>query len=200
MSLTLQDQIVSEYWDVVGMDGRAIKYRHKAKDIADRYGFRSLVAMRAQIDLRHGWTDVTCSDCGKPRIFSNREELQRHWNHPGRCPACTAMMFERGRQARQVLDEAKPQPNTVTQHRTSTMPYREYLKTEEWEVRRQAALRRADYRCQVCNAPRSARLNVHHRTYERRGIELESDLTVLCEDCHSLFHEHGKLAKEHAHV
>jgi hypothetical protein len=31
-------------------------------------------------------------------------------------------------------------------------------------------------------------LNVHHRTYERRGYELPEDLTVLCVACHTAVH------------
>ena len=73
------------------------------------------------------------------------------------------------------------------------MPYREYLLTPEWQERRKARLKAARYRCQVCNAG-DRRLNVHHRTYKRRGDEEPRDLIVLCEDCHHLFHRNGSLA------
>lgn len=72
------------------------------------------------------------------------------------------------------------------------MPYDAYLRSEWWMCVRKAALERAGHRCQVCNA--SERLNVHHRTYEARGCESLDDLTVLCRDCHGLFHEHRVLA------
>lgn len=65
------------------------------------------------------------------------------------------------------------------------MNYQAYLKTIAWKERRTAALRRAGYRCQVCNG--SDRLEVHHRTYERIGQEDPADLTVLCHECHELF-------------
>lgn len=65
--------------------------------------------------------------------------------------------------------------------------YGAYLRSSAWRVRRDAALARALSRCQVCNGDQG--LNVHHRTYERIGRELESDLTVLCRSCHELFHE-----------
>jgi hypothetical protein len=68
------------------------------------------------------------------------------------------------------------------------MPYREYLRTPEWQARRAAALHAASHRCQVCNT--TGDLDVHHRTYERRGAELDEDLTVLCRPCHYVFHEH----------
>jgi hypothetical protein len=67
------------------------------------------------------------------------------------------------------------------------LPYAEYLKTPHWQRLRERALVSAGYRCQVCNSGQGP-LNVHHRTYERRGRELPSDLIVLCEKCHSLFH------------
>ncbi len=76
---------------------------------------------------------------------------------------------------------------------TRTMPYREYLQTSEWQAARMQALRRADYRCQVCN--RSGPLEVHHRTYERRGREAPQDLIVLCDRCHEVFHLHRRLPK-----
>ena len=66
------------------------------------------------------------------------------------------------------------------------MPYELYLQTPEWQTRRQEALERAENHCQVCYGSDS--LDVHHRTYERRGSERPGDLTVLCRHCHSLFH------------
>jgi HNH endonuclease len=71
-------------------------------------------------------------------------------------------------------------------------PYDEYLQTCEWYETRAAARVRAGERCQVCN--RSGPLDVHHRTYERRGQEREDDLTVLCRECHELFHRYGRLS------
>jgi hypothetical protein len=75
-----------------------------------------------------------------------------------------------------------------------TMPYADYLLTPHWQNMRQGALERAQYRCQVCNASKS--LHAHHRTYERRGHENQEDLIVLCENCHKLFHDNGKLVTE----
>jgi hypothetical protein len=69
------------------------------------------------------------------------------------------------------------------------MPYDEYLLTPEWRDRRLAALARAGYRCQLCYS--AGPLDVHHRTYERRGEELDSDLIALCRDCHR--DHHGRL-------
>lgn len=71
--------------------------------------------------------------------------------------------------------------------------YAAYLESNAWKRMRAVMLEKAGGRCQVCN--RDRRLNVHHRTYERIGNEIPDDLIVLCEPCHKLFHENGRLAK-----
>jgi hypothetical protein len=72
------------------------------------------------------------------------------------------------------------------------MPYEEYLQTPHWKRKREERLRAVGYRCQLCNRPASkVILDVHHRTYERRGEERDEDLTVLCRECHYRHHEHG---------
>lgn len=74
-----------------------------------------------------------------------------------------------------------------------TMPYREYLNTPEWQDRRKRHLKSVGYKCQVCNS--GGIIDIHHRTYDRRGNEGYRDLIALCRDCHSLFHKEGKLSK-----
>ena len=69
----------------------------------------------------------------------------------------------------------------------ATCPYDEYLGTIEWEHKRQAALARAGHRCRLCNA--AGALEVHHRTYDRRGHEDPDDLIVLCNRCHGRHHK-----------
>ena len=75
------------------------------------------------------------------------------------------------------------------------LPYAQYLKTEHWQKQRKGALARARGHCQVCRAQR-VQLEVHHNTYERLGCEQEDDLLVLCDGCHALFSEGGRLAGE----
>lgn len=69
--------------------------------------------------------------------------------------------------------------------------YDEYLESDHWQHVRQGALARALHRCVVCNSDKS--LHVHHRNYARLGNERLDDLTVLCAECHGLFHKHGKI-------
>lgn len=93
-----------------------------------------------------------------------------------------------------LIDDYEQEGNDSYHQRLRAMPYAEYLLTDHWQEQRQAALERANHRCQVCNA--TITLNVHHRTYERRGDELPEDLIVLCQGCHQLFHDNGKLEVE----
>lgn len=76
--------------------------------------------------------------------------------------------------------------------------YGKYLQSQEWRATRNAALKRAAYRCVRCG--RKRRLQVHHRTYERLGSEHEADLEVLCEDCHSGHHLHDMAGGEESRI
>jgi 5-methylcytosine-specific restriction endonuclease McrA len=70
--------------------------------------------------------------------------------------------------------------------------YKQYMKSRTWKSKRKGALRRALDRCQICYTNKET-LHVHHRTYSRLGREKASDLIVLCETCHKLFHEHKRM-------
>jgi len=64
--------------------------------------------------------------------------------------------------------------------------HREYIDSDEWKARAKYYKQQAGFRCRVCNSD-SDTLDAHHRTYERLGNELDSDITVLCRPCHELF-------------
>ena len=64
--------------------------------------------------------------------------------------------------------------------------YQDYLQTDHWKRTREAALKRAGHKCQVCG--RRSDLQVHHNDYSRLGGELPTDLVVLCKEHHELFH------------
>ena len=75
------------------------------------------------------------------------------------------------------------------------MDYELYLKTEEWQRTRLDAIENARGQCERCGSGDG--IQVHHKTYERRGEELPEDLIVLCDKCHEK--EHGllpEMAKE----
>jgi hypothetical protein len=127
----------------------------------------------SQVAVTAGPAIVGRFPCGHERPQLSRDRGPEPW-----CRPCETLAW----QAREREQE-----------RLRSMPYREYLTTDHWRRLRDAALRRAHFKCQVCNAG-DVRLNVHHRTYERRGSERADDLVVLCEPCHLLFHEQGRLA------
>lgn len=73
----------------------------------------------------------------------------------------------------------------------STMDYRNFLKTPYWFVISQYVRYKDKYKCRLCDA--KGYLNVHHKTYEHRGLEIiyTDDLITLCGHCHSHHHNHG---------
>ena len=68
-----------------------------------------------------------------------------------------------------------------------TISYEEYLQTSAWQARRQEALLAARWQCSTCG--NADDLEVHHRTYARRGNERADDLEVLCTRCHRERHD-----------
>lgn len=68
------------------------------------------------------------------------------------------------------------------------LPYKQFLSTPYWTAIAAKKKIKAHYCCKVCNSQKL--LNVHHKTYEHHGCELDNmnDLIVLCSDCHKKFH------------
>jgi len=65
--------------------------------------------------------------------------------------------------------------------------YTEYLNTNHWKTIRRIKLEQSDYKCQICSDKN--KLNVHHNSYDNLTKEPLCDLCVLCETCHTLFHD-----------
>ena len=70
-------------------------------------------------------------------------------------------------------------------YKTST-PYETYIQSEQWRRRSIQEKNSNNNKCSLCH--RSGILHTHHSTYVRLGNEQHGDLTVLCENCHVLFH------------
>jgi len=64
--------------------------------------------------------------------------------------------------------------------------YQDYLQSDWWKSRRKRAMKKALYACQICKETKD--LQVHHNTYERLGDELDSDMIVVCRNCHEMIH------------
>ena len=64
------------------------------------------------------------------------------------------------------------------------MIYSEYLKTPEWQAKRNERLKIDNFRCQKCGRPMD--LQVHHINYDHVGHEnVYTDLITLCKYCHA---------------
>lgn len=68
--------------------------------------------------------------------------------------------------------------------------YQEYLKSPHWQERRLRVLARGDNECERCRS--QVDLAVHHKTYKNIGNEKQNDLIILCEVCHTKFHNEQK--------
>jgi replicative DNA helicase len=86
----------------------------------------------------------------------------------------------------------EPEPKKMSRlEELKTMDYVAYLQTDEWYKTRAIALKKSGYRCSKCSNRDDIELHVHHKTYIRRGEERQSDLIVLCSDCHKALHFGG---------
>jgi 5-methylcytosine-specific restriction endonuclease McrA len=139
-----------------------------------------------------------CLDCGVLLKVRDRRDLLRlrrasraiscaRAGDPGDvtllCDSCTKLRL-------QLHNEEQRLRRLARQARTAqlrTMPFAEYRKQPEWQVRRVQALTRARYRCQMCSS-HDATLDVHHNCYQNYGDERPEDLVVLCRSCHQKFH------------
>jgi len=168
--------------------------------IADGF-FGGLARNQLAAQLGSAPIDANCDRCRKELRVRSRNDLQKLNRRLRKrelyfgayrllCDECFA----------EVLAERQAESNrarTAYVQRLAelrAMSYRDYLQTDEWKARRAQHLKSAGYRCQVCNA--KGLIDIHHRTYERRGDENYKDLIALCRNCHSLFHKEGKLARD----
>jgi 5-methylcytosine-specific restriction endonuclease McrA len=119
-----------------------------------------------------GSTGLACQDCRAEFVFEDRQQAKRAAQEAQeKLPLCKACITKRENRKQEL----------------HTMPYELYLQTPEWKQRRQDALDRARKACQLCNC--TTTLEVHHRTYKRRGFESDHDLIVLCRSCHEKHHD-----------
>jgi len=79
-----------------------------------------------------------------------------------------------------------------------TGDYQQLLERDEWKLRRQTILNRANHTCSECGRSDSGGiiLHVHHRYYRLGLLPWEypdSALVVLCEEHHELLHRTTKI-------
>ena len=72
------------------------------------------------------------------------------------------------------------------------MSYSDYINSDGWKAKSNFIKESRGNKCQVCGVSgRYIKLETHHNNYDNIGKELDNDLVVLCEDCHSVFHKSG---------
>jgi len=186
------------YWNCPKITSQAIKDALRWPDKP----YRSLPEYVGPFNL-----ETTCCDCnGRAWVeFSSRTDLQTHkkWRlSRSQCGFCRAVERAKLEQAiteaetekAQIQESQKQQASSrwktetgyMTFEEANAMPYSEYLETQHWQNVRKRALRRAKYKCQLCN--RDGTLHTHHKTYETLGCEQNDDVIVLCEECHARHH------------
>lgn len=66
------------------------------------------------------------------------------------------------------------------------MNYDSYLQSKHWKTFSAAYRKKHKRCCEFCGS--IGRTELHHITYERLGRERNSDVVLLCEDCHAEIH------------
>ena len=75
------------------------------------------------------------------------------------------------------------------------MDYKNYLKSTHWQSVRKLKLYEANYMCEKCGSKRD--LNVHHLRYDTLYCEINEDLMVVCQDCHTnIMHAENETQKK----
>ena len=62
--------------------------------------------------------------------------------------------------------------------------YKAHLNSHKWRVLKANVMNERGRKCERCAA--TFGLQLHHKTYERLGHELLTDVELLCVDCHEL--------------
>ena len=79
-------------------------------------------------------------------------------------------------------------------HGWSPEQYRRYISSKRWKKRKKRFRESLDSEtCLICRHGADIRgtvaLQVHHQSYKRLGSELDEDLALLCQECHSQLHK-----------
>ena len=71
--------------------------------------------------------------------------------------------------------------------------YETYLKSTEWEQKKEQRMKVDNYSCVMCgrNREHCRTLQIHHITYKRLGREdVFTDLCTVCGSCHKKLHNY----------
>lgn len=138
-------------------------------------------------EIKSGTCRTRCGRCGAEVTVKITSRAHYDNFRKSRFPRICQECEEKSRKEYEEKQERQEVARAARLQELKSMPYREYLKTDEWKSARGKALRKAKYKCELCFT--KSNLNTHHKTYARRGEEETSDLIVLCEACHAKFHD-----------
>jgi hypothetical protein len=65
--------------------------------------------------------------------------------------------------------------------------YEAYMRSPEWRIFRDRILTERGRKCERCGSIEGV-MHVHHLTYWRLGCERDTDVQVICADCHAKIH------------
>ena len=129
-----------------------------------------------------------CANCKCETPAASRAEYHSHMknNESFTCKKCEDAKRKELSAKWKEENRIREEFTAKRQNELSRMPYKDYLKSPEWQETRLKKLKSAGYKCQLCNS--ASVLDVHHRVYGIRGAEFMKDLIVLCRACHAKHH------------
>ena len=92
-----------------------------------------------------------------------------------------------------MYERSTPQQLEEFAAKVKALPYKEFLKSEYWQLVRVAVFEReSGAYCHWCG---QGGADIHHKTYAHHGMEHKhlDDLVVMCRDCHRIHHTGGRL-------
>lgn len=114
---------------------------------------------------------------------------------------CTKPVKSRVSEVLETLDKnrnLKMVPYLVTDfqigdEKLQTDFYKKYMRSKEWEEKRQQRLEIDNHKCAMCDRPESKckdGLQIHHISYRHLGDEdVFTEIVSLCPRCHRLLHK-----------
>jgi hypothetical protein len=124
----------------------------------------------------------------KNSIYSNNKQFKRHIKQDGFMSDYIIIALNKNREKLSKIcykyQKARNKKENISE--LKKMPYKEYLKTNHWLNLKEKIHEKYYDQCVECGS--AERLQVHHKTYIRRGHEKLKDLILLCEKCHSKEH------------
>lgn len=151
------------------------------------------IAAKQEFTPDYETLNTSCINCDESFMRSFRSWSEAKGKQWWKCNNCKIEEQNKSKEYEEIRRLQREEFHKENQERLNgigflkTLPYQEYLQTDHWKNTRKAAMQRAGFKCQLCNS--TDKLQTHHRTYERKGCEIPSDLIVLCNKCHEKFHD-----------